>query len=235
MRADAQMRNEKRPNAGVVFAVALAVIAGACSAPSKSASSTPTPAAGNLSTFVSDIASDVRGVTDSVLGKLLGLGPAEDTDAKKAAAEKTAVGTRTPRRNRAPVVAPPKVDPEPLQARALPLAMEAPPAIVSAAFELPEEPDPSIVYSQADLDVEPPRLHSGDLPRWLPPGGLDVDTVEVVVSQEGGVERIKMISEPRRLIDMMALSAAKMWQFDPALKDGEPVRYRLVLPSPSTP
>ena len=227
-----QMRNEKRRHAGVALAVALAAIAGACSAPAKSASSTPTPAADGLSTFVSDVARDVRNATDSVLGKLLGLGPADDTDAKKAAAEKTAVGTRTPRRNRAPVVAPPKPEPEPLQASALPLAMEAPPAIVSAAFELPEELDPSIVYSEADLDVDPPTLRSGDVPKWLPPGGLDVNTVEVVVSQEGGVERIKMISEPRRLIDMMALSAAKMWKFDPALKDGEPVRYRLVLTSP---
>jgi hypothetical protein len=29
----------------------------------------------------------------------------------------------------------------------------------------------------------------------------------------------------------MELSAAKAWQFNPALKDGEPVRYRLELPT----
>jgi hypothetical protein len=33
----------------------------------------------------------------------------------------------------------------------------------------------------------------------------------------------------------MELSAAKAWQFDPALKDGTPVRYRLELPTSATP
>src|SRR5688500_1045648 len=170
------MRCEKRRIAGVAFAVALAAIAGACSAPAKSAEEKPTSVTADLSTFVSDVARDVRNATDSMLGKL-GFAPADDPNAKKAAAE-TPLKTRTPRR-RAPVVAPAKLDPEPLHARSLPLAMEAPPAIVQTPFELPDVVDASIVYSQTDLDVEPPRLQSGDLPRWLPPGGLDVDTVEV--------------------------------------------------------
>jgi hypothetical protein len=84
------------------------------------------------------------------------------------------------------------------------------------------------------LDVEPPRRQSSDLPGWLPPVGLDVERIEVVVSHDGRVERVKMVSAPR-LIDAMALSAAKMWKFDPALKGGAPVRYRLVLNSASTP
>jgi hypothetical protein len=29
--------------------------------------------------------------------------------------------------------------------------------------------------------------------------------------------------------DMMLLSRAKLWKFGPAMKDGHPVRYRLVL------
>jgi len=58
--------------------------------------------------------------------------------------------------------------------------------------------------------------------------------LEVVISQRGEVERIKLLSPPRRMVDVMALSAAKMWRFDPALKDGAPVRYRLVLTPGST-
>jgi outer membrane biosynthesis protein TonB len=56
--------------------------------------------------------------------------------------------------------------------------------------------------------------------------------VEVLVSPDGGVDRIKLVSQPRRMVDVMTLSAAKMWQFEPALKDGEPVRYRLILQTP---
>jgi TonB family protein len=89
------------------------------------------------------------------------------------------------------------------------------------------------IYTAADLDVVPPILLSRDLSSWRQSRQPYVDLVEVMVSQDGDVERIRLVSEPRRMIDMMALSAAKMWRFDPALKDGEPVRYRLVLASPS--
>jgi hypothetical protein len=135
-------------------------------------------------------------------------------------------------------VAAPAAPPEPPDASPPPLEAEAPaasePVAEPAAVERSPAVDPSIVYSQTDPAVDPPRLRSGDLPKWLPSGGPAADTVEVVISQKGGVERIKLMSRPRRLIDVMALSAAKMWQFDPALKDGAPVRYRLVLESPGT-
>ena len=36
-----------------------------------------------------------------------------------------------------------------------------------------------------------------------------------------------MVSNLESLPDMMLLSAAKDWRFEPALKDGRPVRYRL--------
>jgi hypothetical protein len=130
------------------------------------------------------------------------------------------------------------VDPEPPAIEPPSMIVEEPaeveelPEIVLAAYEPPVVVDNSI-YTAADLDVAPPILRSADLPRWQPSGGFHVDALEVMVSQQGGVERIRLVSEPRRMIDMMQLSAAKMWRFDPALKDGEPVRYRLVLASPS--
>jgi hypothetical protein len=95
--------------------------------------------------------------------------------------------------------------------------------------ELPPAVDPSIVYSQTDQNVEPPRLLSRPLPRRLPLGGSDAATVDVVIAPDGGVERVRLTSKPRRLVDVMELSAAKAWQFDPAVKDGQPVRYRFEL------
>lgn len=232
-----QKIRETQRCADVILAVMLAAFAGACSGTSGSTSSTPSPEAGGLSTFVSDVASDVRDATDSMFREL-GLASAGDGEAAKPAPVTPPVPQRAPRRNRAAAAAPPEPDPEPADPSPSPVEVEAPAAIEPAAepvvVELPPAVDPSIVYSETDANVEPPRLRTGVLPRWVPPGSSDVAAVEVVVSQEGGVERVKLASKARRLIDVMALSAAKMWRFDPALKDGEPVRYRLVVESTGT-
>jgi hypothetical protein len=55
------------------------------------------------------------------------------------------------------------------------------------------------------------------------------DTLELLISPEGNVEQIKLITVPKRITDAMSLSAAKAWRFAPATKDGTPVRYRLLL------
>ena len=210
----------------------LAAIAGACTTSSQPpASSTTNAGESKLSTLVSDVANDVRDTADSLLSRL-GLARASADDAAKPAPVTPPVATRTPRRNRAAVVAPAPV-PEPPDASPTPLEVSPP-----AALEPPPEPvavelvpavDPSIVYSQTDQTVEPPRLLSRPLTRRLPSGGSDAATVEVVISPDGGVERVRLTSRPRRLVDVMELSAAKAWQFDPALKDGQPVRYRVEL------
>ena len=74
-----------------------------------------------------------------------------------------------------------------------------------------------------------PNFHPSQIPWQWPGGASRTEMLEVVISQRGEVERIKLLSPPRRMVDVMALSAAKMWTFDPALKDGAPVRYRFVL------
>ena len=52
--------------------------------------------------------------------------------------------------------------------------------------------------------------------------------MEVIVSQTGAVERVRMVTPPQRMPDMFVLSRAKVWMFKPAMKDGRPVRYRLL-------
>ena len=221
---------DKRPRlTDVILAVVLAAIAGGCTTSSQpSTPSTTNAGASNLSALVSDVASDVRDAADSLLSKL-GLARASGDDAAKPAPITPPAPTRMPRRNRAAVVAPAPV-PEPPDASPSPGDVTAPaanePAAEPIAVELPPAADPSIVYSQTDQTVEPPRLLSRPLPRRLPSGTSDAATVEVVISPDGGVERVRLTSQPRRLVDVMELSAAKAWQFDPALKDGQPVRYR---------
>jgi TonB family protein len=84
------------------------------------------------------------------------------------------------------------------------------------------------IYSANSDGVEPPigvrPLLARQLPQAIQPE--DLTRVEVVVSIDGSVESVRLIDPPRSVIDSMILSAAKAWQFEPAVKDGKPVRYR---------
>jgi len=53
--------------------------------------------------------------------------------------------------------------------------------------------------------------------------------MEVIVGEDGSVERVRLVSAARRMTDMMLLSGAKSWRFAPALRDGQPVRYRITI------
>jgi len=116
----------------------------------------------------------------------------------------------------------------------------APPNVGST--DAPPTPEPSIandeaavlpdlaVYSDQDRDVQPPKMLSPELPRstialWT----TRTNAMELIVSEDGIVERVKLLTPPQRMPDMMILSRAKVWKFEPALKDGRPVRYRLVV------
>ena len=96
-------------------------------------------------------------------------------------------------------------------------------------------PQPRI-YSSGDSDVTPPVFHQPQIPAQLLSGlRAATNTLEVIISETGRVERVRFVSTPKRMADMMMLSSAKNWEFDPALKDGQPVRYRLELSWAVTP
>jgi TonB family protein len=84
-------------------------------------------------------------------------------------------------------------------------------------------------FSAADLDVTPPVMIRPQLPSTPPPGvsieGLPV--VEILVSEGGEVDSVRLVSGGRGVHDTMMLSAIKTWRFQPAMKDGRPARYRL--------
>jgi hypothetical protein len=85
------------------------------------------------------------------------------------------------------------------------------------------------IYSRRDPDVVPP--HAAELPpaptfsSWT----TRTNEIEVIVSETGAVERVRMVTPPQRMPDVLVLSRAKMWKFTPAMKEGKPVRYRLRL------
>ena len=86
------------------------------------------------------------------------------------------------------------------------------------------------IYSANDSGVEPPRLRSAEIPELLIAGfEKRTNKVELVISERGEVQQAHMIGPPQRMPDVMLLSRAKELLFDPAIRNGVPVRYRLIL------
>jgi TonB-like protein len=85
------------------------------------------------------------------------------------------------------------------------------------------------IYSADNQDVVPPqtldKLPGPTISRWT----TRTNAMEVIVSETGVVERVRLVTPPQRMPDIQALSVAKEWKFTPAMKDGRPVRYRLLL------
>jgi hypothetical protein len=100
-------------------------------------------------------------------------------------------------------------------------------ARATAARTLEEE----TIYTIADLGVTPPRplgrqLSSESLPRKsLPPTGR----LEILVDRSGRVETVKLDTPLNGYHDRMIVSAVKAWHYKPALKNGKPVRFNLVM------
>jgi len=101
--------------------------------------------------------------------------------------------------------------------------------------DVPRDVEPAIavnedlpVYSGESEEVSPPVGIGLQLPRELPSNvrAQDLSRIDLIVSPAGTVESVKLIGAPHNVHDSMFLSAAKAWKFQPALKDGRPVRYR---------
>jgi outer membrane biosynthesis protein TonB len=163
--------------------------------------------------------------------------------------------TPAPLSDVATVAAPPVEEPRPARravrtARPAPLASSevAPAPVVEAAAPEPAAPidlveavvpvpvkareDDNTVYTPADSDVSPPRSPVPSLIRpWRANQAEPGPSVEVTVARDGTVERVRMLSATR-LADMMLLSHVKAWRFQPAVRAGEAVRYRVRLDDP---
>jgi len=89
-----------------------------------------------------------------------------------------------------------------------------------------------IIYTASDDDVVPPVAVYPQLPTALPAGVrmADLAIIELLVTESGNVGSVRVREAPKTMSDTMFvtvnLSAAKTWRFSPALKDGQPVKYR---------
>lgn len=89
----------------------------------------------------------------------------------------------------------------------------------------------SLSANASDSTIVPPRLLEPiRLPAWVDPmNKTPLSSIELEIAIDGTVSRVRMLSPAMRLTDMMILSAAKTWVFEPASLEGRPVPYRLTL------
>ena len=95
------------------------------------------------------------------------------------------------------------------------------------------DPVPPTLFDSSDANVTPPVALRLQLPTVSPeaPWGTDeAGVVMAVVSPDGQVEKVRLIFPPKSVHEAMILSAIKTWRFRPAMKDGEAVRYRHLIP-----
>jgi len=133
-----------------------------------------------------------------------------------------------------------------------PAASPAPtPALAAEPPRQPPPPDPAPeraapvtkpvaepagpIYDAATPDVTPPSLLTpiGIAPirtNYVP--GLA--TIEIIVGGDGSVQSVKAGKPPATVGETLEmtnwLSTAKSWQFGPAVRNSQPVKYRLVVP-----
>jgi tetratricopeptide (TPR) repeat protein len=109
-------------------------------------------------------------------------------------------------------------------------ANAAAPRIVSA----PPAPTPPKLYSAEDAGVVEPREISRTMPVWVAPRNTSLSrvafegTLEIVIDEHGQVAAAAIRKSILPPYDAKLIEATKHWQFAPATKDGEPVRYRKV-------
>ena len=169
--------------------------------------------------------------------------PSEEPEPAPAVPARAAAPRRAPRAASASVAPPAPVAAEPIAANE-PAQLAKEPATETLAAAVVDadvihisetvtvtEWDETL-YSATDNEVAPPK---SPLPSALRPWRANPEdpgsSIEVVVSRDGSVEKVRLLSSSN-WTDAMLLSHIKMWQFEPAVKSGAPVRYRVRLESP---
>jgi hypothetical protein len=178
------------------------------------------PGQGGLAQAANQIAAQAVNLTDTALAQL--------TQAIDGSRPADIVLEPEPRSRPAASPSPSLPVPAPTESAALPdIPIMAPVDPLAAAetplpFPIPRDEN---VYTMLDINVVPPR----PLYELFPPDPLNSSgqraLVEFVVDEEGYVQVIDLV-QPGNVVDSMMLAAVKAWRFQPALRDGRPVKYR---------
>jgi hypothetical protein len=93
------------------------------------------------------------------------------------------------------------------------------------------------VFDSGSADVAPPTLVTpiAIAPVRPDPGYVPGSaTIEIIVNDNGSVGSVKAGRQPQTVAEALQmanwLSTTKTWRFAPAVRNGQPVRYRLQVP-----
>ena len=130
-----------------------------------------------------------------------------------------------------PVQPPPPPSPAPPSTPATG-GTDAGPVPAAKAPEGGPAPDAPPVYDASSPDVTPPLPIRRDVPQWnsglaLPAGTTVI--VEVIVRETGTIESAVVRQSAGKFYDERVAQAARNWRYRPAVKAGQPVRYRLLV------
>lgn len=117
-------------------------------------------------------------------------------------------------------------------ARAAPPAGPTPATAATSAPLAPKE-SARALYDMTDADVTPPVSINQSIPAVPREFSFELQDRKAVlaltIAADGHVEAAAMRQPFKSLYDQMVLNAAKNWRYKPAMKNGAPVRYTLVI------
>jgi TonB family protein len=110
----------------------------------------------------------------------------------------------------------------------------APPPSSSTSTPKPEVPAGPRIYEVTDKDVSPPKDIVRQTPDWKPPTAALSrvylrGVLEVVIDEEGHVEKANMLKPVSPYYDPALLEATRGWRFTPAMRNGAPVKFRKLI------
>jgi Gram-negative bacterial TonB protein C-terminal len=90
-----------------------------------------------------------------------------------------------------------------------------------------------MLYTLADVQVTPPVIVEQHVPAWRfasnLPDRVFRGRLELVVDETGAVETVTLITPIWPAYDATLVQAARKWRYQPAVKDGKPVKFRRIL------
>ncbi|HUL74111.1 MAG TPA: TonB family protein [Vicinamibacterales bacterium] len=98
----------------------------------------------------------------------------------------------------------------------------------------PSAPPEERAYSADDKEVTPPVDVSCPLPEWHPLNSSQMreyhGVLRIVIDAQGKVESSAVLVPAHPAYDPLLLAAVKDWQYKPALRNGQPVKYQKLIP-----
>lgn len=89
-------------------------------------------------------------------------------------------------------------------------------------------------YGVEDKEVTPPVDVNCPMPEWHPVTPAQMrdfrGVLRVIITAEGKVESATIVTAGHAAYDPLLLAAAKDWQYKPAMRDGQPVKYQKLIP-----